>query len=335
MYCHADWLEVWQSTDEVEYEIDDVEGEIPAALRGGSLYRLGPGRFERGGQRYEHVLDGDGYCLKFAFGASARERTRVAGRFVRTFWHEQEQAAGAVRFRATFGTQPPGGALRNALDLELKNSANTNAQVWGGGCSRCGRRARCTSSTARRPRRSARSPDRMAPPIAGLAGLRGRPRPARRHGRRRGERRAGFGGGAFTAHPHVDPARRRLVGWEWTSLAARKAMRFALREWDERWECAARAEYVMEDCMLAPHDFALTRDYYIFVENRMDMAMAPYVLGAKGPAQTLTMRCDDPVRVHVVAAARARARAAAASSSARRGSAFTCATRRSRPTASA
>ena len=41
-----------------------------------------------------HVLDGDGYCLKFAFGASARERTRVAGRFVRTFWHEQEQAAG-------------------------------------------------------------------------------------------------------------------------------------------------------------------------------------------------------------------------------------------------
>ena len=106
--------------------------------------------------------------------------------------------------------------------------------------------------------------------------------------------------GAFTAHPHVDPARRRLVGWEWTSLAARKAMRFALREWDERWECAARAEYVMEDCMLAPHDFALTRDYYIFVENRMDMAMAPYVLGAKGPAQTLTMRCDDPVRVHVV-----------------------------------
>ena len=37
-----------------------------------------------------------------------------------------------------------------------------------------------------------------------------------------------------------------------------------------------------------------------WVENRMAMDLAPYVLGAKGPAQVLTMRPEDPVRVHVV-----------------------------------
>lgn len=42
-----------------------------------------------------------------------------------------EQAAGQPVFRATFGTARPGGPLRNALDIELKNPANTNVLLWG------------------------------------------------------------------------------------------------------------------------------------------------------------------------------------------------------------
>ena len=35
-------------------------------------------------------------------------------------------------FRNAFGTQRPGGPLRNAFDMRLKNPANTNAVLWGG-----------------------------------------------------------------------------------------------------------------------------------------------------------------------------------------------------------
>ena len=37
-------------------------------LWGSTLFRAGPGRFDRGGERYEHVLDGDGYILKVECG---------------------------------------------------------------------------------------------------------------------------------------------------------------------------------------------------------------------------------------------------------------------------
>jgi len=77
-------------------------------------------------------------------------------------------------------------------------------------------------------------------------------------------------------------------------------MRVRLREFDEAWKVAAEAEFVMKDCKLAPHDFAVTPDYYLFMENRMSMAMAPYILGQKGPAEVLTMMPEDPVRLHVV-----------------------------------
>ena len=101
----------------------------------------------------------------------------------------------------------------------------------------------------------------------------------------------GFGGMAFTAHPHVDPRRvvvdddrarapreddvedggaggggSRLVGWGWTNLAREDSMRVRLREWDAAWRVRAEAEFVMAGAALAPHDFALTPDYYVFIE---------------------------------------------------------------------
>ena len=56
----------------------------------------------------------------------------------------------------------------------------------------------------------------------------------------------------------------------------------------------------MEGAALAPHDFSITPSYYLFMENQMNMDLVPYVTGLKGPAQTLTMKLDVPVRLHVV-----------------------------------
>ena len=67
-----------------------VEGKIPAGLEG-SLYRNGPGLFERGGVRKPHLLDGDGLVQRLTFQDSA---VRYQNSFVRTRKFAQEEAVG-------------------------------------------------------------------------------------------------------------------------------------------------------------------------------------------------------------------------------------------------
>ena len=68
VYSHADWAHAYVSADgEHSYEATTAFG--PGADEGGAgtLYRVGPGLFERGGKEYAHMLDGDGMALRFAF----------------------------------------------------------------------------------------------------------------------------------------------------------------------------------------------------------------------------------------------------------------------------
>ena len=95
VYSHADWSYAYKS---VAGEFDsvrdggNVEGTIPAELIGGVLYRNGPGLFERGGREYNHMLDGDGYVLRFEF-VDART-ARFASKFVRTEEFAAEETRG-------------------------------------------------------------------------------------------------------------------------------------------------------------------------------------------------------------------------------------------------
>lgn len=65
-----------------------VEGMIPAGLRG-TLYRNGPGLFDRGGARKSNILDGDGMVQAFAF---ADDGVCYRNRFVRTEKFVEEDA---------------------------------------------------------------------------------------------------------------------------------------------------------------------------------------------------------------------------------------------------
>lgn len=112
---------------EVDTALELVEGSVPPELRG-VLYRNGPGRMERNGVRYGHPFDGDGMVTRFAFTESG---VRYRNRFVRTKEYVQEEAAGRILFR-NFGTQIPGGILRNLLRLRFKNAANTSVVMHGG-----------------------------------------------------------------------------------------------------------------------------------------------------------------------------------------------------------
>ena len=67
-----------------------IEGQLPAALQG-TLYRNGPGRFDRGGLRKRMLLDGDGMLQAYQF---RNGRVRFRTRFVRTTKYVAEEAAG-------------------------------------------------------------------------------------------------------------------------------------------------------------------------------------------------------------------------------------------------
>src|SRR5689334_22132083 len=67
-----------------------VEGGIPTQLRG-TLYRNGPGLFDRGGLRKRNLLDGDGMVQSFRFHDSG---VHYRNRFVCTQKYLDEQAVG-------------------------------------------------------------------------------------------------------------------------------------------------------------------------------------------------------------------------------------------------
>ena len=104
-----------------------LEGAVPADLRG-VLLRNGPGRQSRGGVRYGHPFDGDGFVQRLAF---SDDGVSYRARFVRTREYEAEEAVDRVLYRG-FGTQKPGGITANLLRLRFKNAANTSVVHHGG-----------------------------------------------------------------------------------------------------------------------------------------------------------------------------------------------------------
>lgn len=87
--------------EEVDYR-PEVEGRLPACLSG-TLYRNGPGLFERDGFKKWNLLDGDGMIRATSFaGGQARFRTR----FIRTAKYIDETKAGKFLY-PTWTTPAP------------------------------------------------------------------------------------------------------------------------------------------------------------------------------------------------------------------------------------
>lgn len=94
-------------THEYDYT-PKIEGALPPKLRG-TLYRNGPGLFERNNVRRRHLLDGDGMIQALDIGC---ETVRYRNRFVRTEKYVAEENAGRFLY-PTWSTLAPGGWLRN------------------------------------------------------------------------------------------------------------------------------------------------------------------------------------------------------------------------------
>ena len=90
-------IEDWQGANkafkaELDYPIEDIEGEIPAELRG-TLYRNVPAMLDVNGQRLHHPFDADGNICAISFD---RGKAHFRNRYVRTEGYLAEQQAGKI-----------------------------------------------------------------------------------------------------------------------------------------------------------------------------------------------------------------------------------------------
>ena len=112
-------------TQEYQYEAT-VEGKIPEDLQG-TLYRNGPGLFERAGYRKRCILDGDGMIQAFRiYGGTVHFQNK----FVRTQKYQEEETAGRYLYK-TWTTQAPGGVLAN-LGANIGNQAGVTVIMRNG-----------------------------------------------------------------------------------------------------------------------------------------------------------------------------------------------------------
>ena len=275
----AAWTKAYQTAQPSvlgDYEITaDIEGTIPASLSG-TIWRNGPGKFERGSTRYEHVLDGDGLICRFSIDG-ARNRASFAGAFVATPEFEAEAEANEILHRNTFGTQPEG-ILANFFNLVLKNPANTNIQTWGGktlALWEAALPARINPVTLEYEAAETFEgwiPEGKLTVTSGVS--------------EELDKSIGLGV-AFTAHPREDRKRQRMVGWSWAAPLAGERLAVRIGEFDVQSGEVLRTTRTVLPSRVAPHDFAITDSWYVFVLNAMELKLAPYVLGLTGPVGAL------------------------------------------------
>jgi all-trans-8'-apo-beta-carotenal 15,15'-oxygenase len=110
---------------EFEYRVDEIDGRVPAGLRG-TLFRNGSGRNELNGRWFPHWFDGDGMISAIAFDD---EGIRYLNRFVRTDNYVNETRENRILYRG-FGKARPGGIMANAF-RQPGNVSNTSVVMLG------------------------------------------------------------------------------------------------------------------------------------------------------------------------------------------------------------
>lgn len=103
----------------------EVKGDLPVLT--GTLYRIGPGLYDRGPDRKRMMLDGDGMVQALSFRDGV---VRYRNRYVATDKYREEAAAGRFVY-PTFSCHGSGPFWRN-LGISLPNQANTTVIGWAG-----------------------------------------------------------------------------------------------------------------------------------------------------------------------------------------------------------
>ena len=116
-----DWLAGWRTfgRELAGPTTATIEGRWPGSLAG-TLYRNGPGWFDRAGLRYQHWFDGDGLMRAWKIADGKVVHT---ARMVATHKFQQEQAAGKFEVGAAGTHIPHTKPARNNDDFNTANTA--------------------------------------------------------------------------------------------------------------------------------------------------------------------------------------------------------------------
>ena len=270
-YNRQDWQGGYESvTEEFDYWIDDIEGEIPPELSG-TLFRNGPGLLDINGQNIHHPFDGDGMISRITF---TNGRAHYRNRFVRTKAYIEEQKAGKILYRGVFGTQKPGGWLANAFDFNLKNIANTNVIYWGGKLLALWEAA---------------EPHKLEPRTLETLGK---------------EYFDGVlsQGEAFAAHPRFDPSCEQdngapcLVNF---SIKPGLSTTITIFELDTTGKIVRKTAHSVPGFAFI-HDFAITPNFCIFFQNPVAFNPIPFALGMRGAGECIKFQEDKPTKVLII-----------------------------------
>ena len=270
-YSIQEWQKGYDSQpNEYDYEITDIEGEIPLELSG-TLFRNGPGLLDIGGSPIHHPFDGDGMISAFYFQAG---KAHYRNRFVKTEAYLQEQAARKILYRGVFGTQKPGGILNNAFDIKLKNIANTGVIYW---------------NDKLLALWEAAEPHQLDPvtlDTIGIDYLDGVLEP----------------GDAFAAHPWIDPScdlddgAPCLVNFRVDPGLSSKITLF---------EFAPDGKLLRHHAHSVPgfsfiHDFIITPQYAIFFQNPVNFNPLPFLFGMRGAGECVEFQPHKPTKVILI-----------------------------------
>lgn len=114
--------------ERLDSDLELLTGRLPDGL-GGVLYRVGPGQFERAGERLGHWFDGDGMVQRFEVSGG---RVRHRGRFVETDKRRNESEAGRFLYPG-FGSSPrEAGGFSRPDDINVANTSvlPLGEEIW-------------------------------------------------------------------------------------------------------------------------------------------------------------------------------------------------------------
>ncbi len=261
----ADWASAYCNVEKelTNCPLEVLKGEIPRELNG-VLYRNGPGRLERGGQWIHHPFDGDGMICAFNFKNGS---VNLTNKFVRTKAWQEEEKAGKFLYRGVFGSQKKGGIIANAFDVRLKNIANTHVVKLG------------SDLLALWEASSPHALDPTTLETKGITTLKGTLHP----------------GEAFSAHPRFDPGHnggRRMVtfGVKTGPKSTLRLMEFGI-EGEKSGELINERKDMFNGFAFL-HDFAITPNWAIFLQNAISFNPLPFLIGQKGAAQCLSSQLN-------------------------------------------
>ncbi len=267
-YTRDDWTNGYRSQpEEFAYWIEEIEGEIPAELTG-TVFRNGPGLTDVNGYRLKHPFDGDGMINSIAIKDG---KAFYRNKFVRTEGYVAEQRSGKCEYRGVFGTQKPGGVLANAFDVKLKNIANTHVVYWGG-------KLLALWEAAEPHQLDASTLETKG--LDYLDGLLGK-------------------GDAFAAHPKFDPdceGSPRMVNF---GVKAGLSSTISLYEFTPDGAITRQHKHSLPGFAFL-HDFAITPNYCIFVQNPVSFNPLPFVVGLKGAAECIQFNPKNPTKIVVI-----------------------------------